>query len=372
MLVWYTAHARVAAADNAEEVDGGVAGNLNMHWHIKDLFGCTDDDARYASSRIRQVLTKVSAARNISPGGAGHSPIWWISDTLPDNIVTVAEWVTANHKTVDPQREGYKVKPTRAEKRLSEHEAGEDRTPAPVTVIKPTGDEVTVQPQDTEVHEVEVEGPVASRFQEAKDRQDRWIAAAMRVIAEDGPLSGNEVTVLVNLAQDEIELAVGTVNSVLRDLVKDGRLVSRRETLPERTVRQTEHDKKGGQPARLYAVSSEQLAKVRDTYVSATGSVIRPAAETEQAQPVNVVTVINNVTPAQPAAGTFREQMLAIGEAAIALAARLPETSETEDLRVMNGLLEEENATLRMKVTALENRLAEDRERAAQARALLS
>lgn len=379
MLVWYTAHARVAAADNAEEVDGGVTGSLNMHWHIKDLFGCSDDDARYASSRIRQVLKKVSAARNISPGGAGHSPIWWISDTLPDNIITVAEWVTANHKTVDPQREGYKVKPTRAEKRLSEHEAGEDRVPAPVTVIKPTGDEVT----DTEIHEVEVEGPVDNLHKDwirkQREEHDRWVEMAMSVIAEFGPLSGNEVTTLINLPEPGVEPAKvvnPTVNGVLRGLVKDGRLVSRRETLAERTVRQTDHDKKGGQPARLYAVSSEQLAIIRDTYVSSTGSIIRPAAETEELpQPGPVTVVINNVPEtAEPAALSLRERVSDLANEAWAIHNELVKQEsapgELEDLRVMNGLLEEENVKLREELETLRTEVALERKRADQVRAL--
>lgn len=371
MLVWYTAHARVAAADDTTAVNRGVQGSFNMHWHIKDLFSCTDDEARAVGSRVRQVLKKTSAARCVSLGGAGHSPIWWVSDTLPDNIITVAEWVTANHKLVGDGDAPYK--PTRAEKRLSEHEAGEDRPAEPVTVVKRTGDEVTaeallMEPQDTETVEVEVEGPVdnphADRLRRQREQHDRWVAVAMQVVADFGPLSIAEATTLVNIAQNEIQLAVGTVGSVFRDLVRDGVLFTRRETHAERTIRQTEHDKKGGQPAMLYAASSEQLATARGTYVSAYGEVCTPSvvAETKQAQPVAAVTVVIN-NAASTTAGTYREQMLAIGEAVMALAARLPETSELDDLRVMNGLLEEENARLR-------EQLAREKDRAAKVREL--
>jgi hypothetical protein len=381
MLIWYTAHARVAAADDARQEGMGVQGSFNMHWHIKDLFSCTDDEARYVSSRVRQVLKKTSAARCVSVGGAGHAPIWWISDTLPDNIITVAEWVTAHHKTVDPQREGYK--PTRAEKRLSEHEAGEDRPAAPVTVTKLTGDEVTseallIEPQDTEEHTVEVEGPVdnphADHIRKAKERQERWVAVALQVLAAYGPLSGNEVTTMVNVAQDEIELATGTVNAVLRDMTRDGDLFARRETLNERVVRQTEHDRKGGQPAMLYAVNLEQLTRTRDTYVDSSGQIRRPGdprqvevtpdrleALEDAVATSGPVTVINNTMPPAYTPDSVVATISAITYYLDHLVSITANPAELEDLRTMNGLLEEENTRLRSEVDTLRAKLTRAR-----------
>lgn len=333
MLVWYTAHAKIAAHPDSKLVSDGVEGPLNMHWHIKDLFSCTDDDARYISSRVRQVLKKTGSARNISPGGAGHSPVWWIRDSLPDNIVTVAEWVSANHKTVDPQREGYK--PTRTEKRLSEHEAGEDRPAAPVTVTRTeaeTGDEMDVETVDVEV-EGPVDGGVAPHRKAQQLEYERWTGMALEIITQHGPMTGMEICEILACNPYAIERSDNVVVRACKDMVEDGRLVSRFETVAEQSVRQLDNTKKGGRVARLFAINSEQLARSRE----------EPLRVVEKPE---VTVVTPTPTPAMSLADRLR-----------AIADEIGELSELEDLRTMNDLLEEENTQLRAKVLDLEDRL---------------
>jgi hypothetical protein len=175
---------------------------------------------------------------------------------------------------------------------------------------------------------------------------------AIEIIAQHGPMTGIEVNKLLGLPPYSVFRTDNVVVRACKDLVEDGRLVTRFETTAEQRVRHLAMGHSGGRAARLFAVDSKQLATVRD-------APLELAAETESARPVTPIT-----TP--PGELSLRERMSDLANEAWAihneLMRREPSAQELDDLRIMNGMLEEENDRLREEVAALRAKLAKIRE----------
>lgn len=350
MLVWHTAHEQLAAHPDTVHCDKGVQGPLNVHVLVRGLFGLDDDGARHASSRIRQVLKKVGAARNILPGGQGTSPVWWISDTLPDNIVTVAQWVAA-HPHANLPAESMKL--SRTEQKLTPHEVGENRDPAPVMVshADPEPERSTPRMEETETSDivVDIEGP-ADRARAARARTaQEWVEQAYALIAEHGPITSMEITELLS-KKHGVSRTPGVVAKACRTLVNEARCMSRTETQMEQRMRQSvwpPEYARGGAAAVVYAVAPEKLDERRERADDITFA--EPDSHSARAQsytPEHETATAPAPTPT-PTVEQVRTAAALIEQVAVMMESGTPTDERVEELELMVEMLEQENTRLR-------------------------
>jgi hypothetical protein len=135
LFIWSIAHTYLSVRSaGVRKEAGGLVGPVNMGGIIRDVFkpaGKAKLDQ--LASDIRQVFKRSGTARCLD-FTKGKDPVWWVSDTPPDNIVAVARWVAVNAPSATGGRNPNGVELTKREKRLTAHEAGEDREPEPVEV----------------------------------------------------------------------------------------------------------------------------------------------------------------------------------------------------------------------------------------------
>lgn len=113
---------------------GGQAGHrgpFTMRYFLEQLFpGANKDELKTTQQIISSVLRQTGAAVCIySPNAtelqSGTKPSWYVSDTMPENLVVIA----THHR---PRTAGPPDRLTQVANKLTPHEAGEDREPAPV------------------------------------------------------------------------------------------------------------------------------------------------------------------------------------------------------------------------------------------------
>ena len=196
-LIWAAAHRMATLSGGvAERYNGkpGVRGHFTMTQVVSSVFPeLSRDDVAKLSSASNQVLRRCNGA-HCQNSGKGIVSTWWVADEIPDDMVVIAQWVASRGKlSVAPP-----LAPTRTEVKLTPHEAGEDREPAPVTVTK-------------------------------KPKPDPN-AALLEALSGDQPLTYRE-------AAAAIGANANSMNSKLIRLEERGLVHSRMETRNERAVR---------------------------------------------------------------------------------------------------------------------------------------
>lgn len=195
----------------------GHAGPLVAKQLVRTLFPDADRDrVDVLSSLINQVLRKVNAARCLRQPtpNSDELPIWFVSETMPENIVPVAIYVSKHGHAVSRPA----LPPTRGEAKVTSHEAGEDRTPEPVQVSQRSDNLDTYR-------------------QQRRDEREAAIQDAYEAVASHAqPLSALEVATLVDTkvtrrGQESI------VRGRLNELVRRGKVFARTETRQERRLR---------------------------------------------------------------------------------------------------------------------------------------
>lgn len=165
-------------------------------------------------SDIYKFLKESGNARCLNPGrGTGRDVVWWIGDRWRP----AGSFVTLIHT---------KAVPTAAEKRLTPHEAGEDRPPSEVTtnLAITTEDTVNVRTKDD---------PLKKSRDKRTEEHVMLLEMAYEFLVKetDGqPVVSNEIASVLGVS-------VSTGRSLGTELVAAGRAYSRQETGDERAVR---------------------------------------------------------------------------------------------------------------------------------------
>jgi hypothetical protein len=199
--------------------------NVAMRSVIHDVIavpgGLGEDEGKY----IRPIYEYLRQSRNaVCRDSAASPPLWFIAAEWDDRIgpgaiVTIGGrgtdplWTPEQMKAA-PERESrgapFPVIPTPAERKLTKKEAGEDRLPAPVTVMRLVPDESEPQPEP-----VAVEEPAAST--EASSRE-----AILTIIANtEVPLTYEDINAALPTPLHNTRVGV-----LVRDLVKDGLVIA--------------------------------------------------------------------------------------------------------------------------------------------------
>ena len=258
MYVWYSAHARIKNGEHTEQ-GHGVVGTLNMARLVRELFTLSTEQATQLSGLIRQVLKASGAARCISVGHRETQPVWWVADTMPDNIipiaVAIANKTARGESTMDGAPKPYR--PSLREDRLTPAEAGETREPAPVTVIKPEP-----APEPEPEPEPEPNSELLGNYTAPRNEN---ILKVRRVLEAFSPLGAREIQSLIKhvLVPDRPDewIHVTTVRAALANMPE---VVSRLEHPAERAFRSTVvNPRMSGKDMRLYALDSAALTDTR-------------------------------------------------------------------------------------------------------------
>lgn len=181
----------------------GYEGPLVMKRLVEDLFPLAPRDKRDAiNTSVNAVLRASMAAkctRRPTPNDRTSSPMWFIADHLPEDLMSVANGVqTKAHRAHDAL--------TETERKLTPHEAGEDRLPAPI--------EVTVAKKAA---------PVT-----ADNRADEMVFE--EIATASVPVTVTELAQITGLRR-------WSVNESVSRLIRAGRIFSRIESDDEGVVR---------------------------------------------------------------------------------------------------------------------------------------
>jgi hypothetical protein len=211
LFIWSVAHAKLSVSGARAEA-GGLVGPVNMGGLIRSAFSpAPKAKLDSLASDIRQVFKRSGTARCLD-FSKGKDPVWWVSDEAPDNIVAVARWVATNNAGSAGGKLG--VKMTKREEKLTAHEAGEDREPAPVSV-KAAGALLNKRDQ------------AAADF---KARQSSLLEFMIEVGVGTG-ITARELAVCTGIQETAVRRALDA-------LVADGYVFARDETPAEKEVRQ--------------------------------------------------------------------------------------------------------------------------------------
>lgn len=220
----YEAARRFARAQGFPEVNylnqyPGYEGPLVMKRLVTDLFPHANREKLDAiSSSVNQVLRRSVAARcthRPAPNEKSSSPVWFIALEPPANMADIALGAaTLNHHPSPGQL-------TYAERRLTEHEAGEDREPAEVVISTA----IIKESDQTEL--------------------DRDNVIFEEVATSPLPVTVTELAEITGIQR-------WRVNTSVSRLVANGRLFSRMETEEEGLVRTGGNGKPRARRPRLF------------------------------------------------------------------------------------------------------------------------
>lgn len=218
-LVWSAARARESRLGEAH-LHQGVAGRIyrgNLTQVILGLWPrLSHASARHELDTFRSdVYRYLRASGNavcIKSGVGGKNIEWWLRDGWNASAVTVAL-----------------SRMTAAERRLTPHEAGEDREPAPVVTTEVRTDEGTSS--------MPVNEKVEAAFRARRERKAEEHAALVEMVYEllstetgDQPVTAAEVAHATGVD-------ASTARTCLQELTEAGRTFTRTETPEERRVR---------------------------------------------------------------------------------------------------------------------------------------
>lgn len=210
----FTALNQYAKANNWESYQhgriAGRKGHVTMTYLIKELFPqATPEERQVTQQIVSSVLRRTGAAvclHRTSPSERekGEKPTWYVADRMPDNLVVVA----THHKSGTPDRL------TQVANKLTPHEAGEDREPAPV-----------------ETRRIDRDTPEPSKADRDKIVNDEFVTEIYEQVATSQvPVTIPELVTLTNRPS-------WAVRHATEKLLADGRLLYRRETRAEKLVR---------------------------------------------------------------------------------------------------------------------------------------
>lgn len=220
----------------------GVAGPMVMSRLVRQLLpGFNDTEFKRASGLINQVLRKTDACVCIKQpnrhGGVPRPedlPVWFIADTMPDNIVVVALSHARNPtdtKTTSFSEDEFL---TRRERQLPMSSVGEDQEPAEVTVT------TTVPPRPPRPPKESDRGPEQALKEYQEQVRAERDALMQRILDElaTSPisLSATDIGRIIN-RDDGVEWSHSHYRDLLNQLLGSGRVVRRKETDDERRVR---------------------------------------------------------------------------------------------------------------------------------------
>lgn len=231
---------RALAAKGTPRDDGHLV-NVSLKRLVESLYPhillLSEVEQKGFISRIQTGLRQSGNARVDVIGGPGRASTWWVRDyyTTPDVIC------------IGGRRGSADKEPTHTERRLTAHEAGEDRTPSPVTVTK------TGEPMMT------ITEPVAHLRQRVLDL----------LAANAQPLTEDEVRFALGLETTSSDKATGrpkkngSLSHVIRTLVNARDIFSRIETIEERRLRSgiDAPAVPNGRGARLYSLKRKVPAR---------------------------------------------------------------------------------------------------------------
>jgi hypothetical protein len=210
---------------------------------IRDTWPQPDAQLESLASLIRQVLKRIGGAVCVS-SNKGETPVWFVSDELASDYVTVSRYVAVHGSTGTGG-----IEPTRRELKLTPHEAGEDREPAPVEVKNGT-------PKQKETTVVDLTTPTKDKLLKRAD----WLELVKLVFSDRKAtlLSGYEIVEALSPLTGRTD---GTIRGVLTDLMHDRAVYSRFENEDEHKARFPGLGMlERGRPARLFALNKKDLA----------------------------------------------------------------------------------------------------------------
>lgn len=219
----------------------GYRATLSMAQVIRRRSGMSPEDNARLGRLVGQVLRKSGAAVCVHRPhrGSRDVPVWFVADELPENILVIVNWITANSGAVpggltDFERDFLSYE----ERKLLPEQVGEDRQPGEVTVKKTepkTGRRSSPKLTDAQRQ---------ARVESLKPHQDRLHAEHEKFVEElyefikglDVPVAGSELHVAMNHALGT-SWHNSTCRQALTELAEAGRVISRPETFDERVVR---------------------------------------------------------------------------------------------------------------------------------------
>ena len=217
----------------------GIKGPLVMTRIVRSLFPeLTGDDFKTYNSVIYQVLRRTDTAVCVHhpEKDSGESPEWFISDKLPANFTVIA--VGLKKSSADQQRAEQRQM-THTERRLTPHEAGEDRAPGEVTV---TMTDKKRAPRNSDLSEEERRAQRISFLQDHHERARREHEELTKAVLEElstnpQPMSVNELTPIVQKNLGREVLSTSTIRTILEEQLEAGGAFSRKETKEEALIR---------------------------------------------------------------------------------------------------------------------------------------
>jgi hypothetical protein len=179
------------------------------------------DEYQAFSRDVYGFLRSTGNAKCVQGSSDPSKVVWWLSSTwqkpVAGVVIKIPSGAAARH-----------VELTARERRLTKKEAGEDREPAPVTIIR-------TKEEPVEEMVVPIPTPTKSKLQEmiekrAEEHKQMLELIILEMRQMDQPITSEELAYLIGVHQS-------TARAALTELVEKGSMFSRVETVEERATR---------------------------------------------------------------------------------------------------------------------------------------